>query len=228
MLTQFFSPSSSFFISKSIATKQVVSTLVLLILVSCLFLQPHPSNARSLISCNFDQIYQLGDSISNTGNLIREKPLGDASAFAKPPYGETFFKSPTGRCSNGRLMIDFIGNFEKRGSGSDENQELLINSNMQHINDLEAGDTINVGCFSSDVELSVMGNEKPHGNSGGKLDSLNNNIDAQADSCHANATISVIAATHGGGGGEVRGLRRSILVALGVGVTGAFFKEHGE
>ncbi|KAK4398651.1 Acetylajmalan esterase [Sesamum angolense] len=53
-------------------------------------------------------IYQLGDSISDTGNLIREVPIGAATAFARLPYGETFFKNATGRCSNGLLMIDYI------------------------------------------------------------------------------------------------------------------------
>ncbi|KAL0407027.1 UNVERIFIED_CONTAM: Acetylajmalan esterase [Sesamum latifolium] len=58
--------------------------------------------------CNFDQIYQLGDSISDTGNLIREFPVGSSTPFARLPYGETFFKNATGRCSNGLLMIDYI------------------------------------------------------------------------------------------------------------------------
>ena len=66
----------------------------------------HASNANILKRCQFDAIYQLGDSISDTGNLIREDP---SSLFARPPYGQTCFNRSTGRCSNGLLMIDFIG-----------------------------------------------------------------------------------------------------------------------
>ncbi|KAL0306235.1 UNVERIFIED_CONTAM: Acetylajmalan esterase [Sesamum radiatum] len=65
-------------------------------------------HAHPLKICKFEQIYQLGDSISDTGNLIREVPIGAATAFARLPYGETFFKNATGRCSNGLLMIDYI------------------------------------------------------------------------------------------------------------------------
>ncbi|KAL2895782.1 hypothetical protein RDABS01_000780 [Bienertia sinuspersici] len=56
-----------------------------------------------------EAIYQFGDSISDTGNLIRDNPIGEHSNFARLPYGQTFFHKPTGRCSNGRLMIDFFG-----------------------------------------------------------------------------------------------------------------------
>ncbi|XP_021715050.1 GDSL esterase/lipase At5g03980-like isoform X2 [Chenopodium quinoa] len=55
-------------------------------------------------------IYQFGDSISDTGNFIREDPR---SSFAKLPYGETFFHKPTGRCSDGLLMIDYFAEFFK-------------------------------------------------------------------------------------------------------------------
>lgn len=88
-----------------------MSPLFLLTLASSclLFLQPHPSNADSFRSCHFEQIYNFGDSISDTGNLIRQKPIvAGATLAAVLPYGETFFKRPTGRWSNGRLMIDFI------------------------------------------------------------------------------------------------------------------------
>ncbi|XP_021901286.1 acetylajmalan esterase-like isoform X2 [Carica papaya] len=61
--------------------------------------------SRTLRDCKFEAIYQLGDSIADTGNLIRENFL---TLFARLPYGESFFKPGTGRCSNGLLMIDFI------------------------------------------------------------------------------------------------------------------------
>ncbi|KAM7481943.1 hypothetical protein LguiB_006526 [Lonicera macranthoides] len=66
----------------------------------------HPRH--TLKYCNFDKIYQLGDSISDTGNLIRENPFGPATPCAQLPYGKTFFKNVTGRCSDGLLMIDYI------------------------------------------------------------------------------------------------------------------------
>ncbi|KAK4595710.1 hypothetical protein RGQ29_013982, partial [Quercus rubra] len=45
------------------------------------------------------------DSISDTGNLILQNPY---LPFFQLPYGKTYFKNATGRCSNGLLMIDFI------------------------------------------------------------------------------------------------------------------------
>nr|XP_009767430.1 PREDICTED: GDSL esterase/lipase At5g03980-like isoform X3 [Nicotiana sylvestris] len=63
----------------------------------------------TLMKCKFDKIYQLGDSLSDTGNFIRESLVGAFSPFAKLPYGENFFQNEsTGRCSDGLLMIDFI------------------------------------------------------------------------------------------------------------------------
>ncbi|KAK1376600.1 GDSL-like Lipase/Acylhydrolase superfamily protein [Heracleum sosnowskyi] len=52
--------------------------------------------------CDFPAIFNFGDSNSDTGGL--------SAAFgqAPPPHGETFFHTPAGRYSNGRLIIDFI------------------------------------------------------------------------------------------------------------------------
>ncbi|KAG5541622.1 hypothetical protein RHGRI_021451 [Rhododendron griersonianum] len=89
-----------------------ISSLLLLAMAftSFLFVQPHLSSGRAnpLKTCNFDKIYQLGDSLSDTGNLIRESQTGTSSAFSSLPYGETYFENATGRCSNGLLMIDYI------------------------------------------------------------------------------------------------------------------------
>lgn len=89
------------------ATTPVHSLLLILVSFSLLLHLPCPFNTQKpLRPCNFNAIYQLGDSLSDTGNLIIQNP---ASRFARLPYGQTFFKKPTGRCSNGLLMIDYIG-----------------------------------------------------------------------------------------------------------------------
>ncbi|GER31606.1 GDSL-like Lipase/Acylhydrolase family protein [Striga asiatica] len=79
----------------------------LLLILSC-FCSPLMVKANPLRICGFDKIFQLGDSISDTGNLIREVPIGASTPFARLPYGKDFYRTPTGRCSNGLLMIDFI------------------------------------------------------------------------------------------------------------------------
>ncbi|KAL2945151.1 hypothetical protein RDABS01_022862 [Bienertia sinuspersici] len=55
-------------------------------------------------------IYQFGDSLSDTGNLIREDPGSD---YVNLPYGQTFFHKSTGRASNGLLVIDFFSMYFK-------------------------------------------------------------------------------------------------------------------
>jgi len=59
-------------------------------------------------SQKYESIFNFGDSLSDTGNFL----LSGALAFpviGKLPYGETFFQHATGRCSDGRLVVDFIG-----------------------------------------------------------------------------------------------------------------------
>lgn len=58
---------------------------------------------------NFKSIISFGDSIADTGNLLGLSDPDDPPKVAFLPYGETFFHHPTGRFSNGRLIIDFIG-----------------------------------------------------------------------------------------------------------------------
>ncbi|KAK6229709.1 hypothetical protein SCA6_018660 [Theobroma cacao] len=58
----------------------------------------------------FTSIFSFGDSFADTGNFLQislsEHSELPQSAF--PPYGRTFFHHPTGRFSDGRLVIDFI------------------------------------------------------------------------------------------------------------------------
>ncbi|XP_038977610.1 GDSL esterase/lipase At1g28580-like [Phoenix dactylifera] len=58
--------------------------------------------------CYIKAIYSLGDSIADTGNLLREGVGGAFAPIAHLPYGETTFHRPTGRCSDGLLMIDYL------------------------------------------------------------------------------------------------------------------------
>ncbi|XP_056164509.1 acetylajmalan esterase-like isoform X2 [Syzygium oleosum] len=58
--------------------------------------------------CPINAIYQFGDSTSDTGNLIRMVgPNDTGSQAARLPYGETLGK-PTGRFSDGRLIVDYF------------------------------------------------------------------------------------------------------------------------
>lgn len=90
----------------------MASTKVLFKLLIICFLHRHAMcfdsqlpDIRMLRSCKIDKIYQLGDSLSDTGNRIVEDPL---DACGSLPYGENFYRGPTGRCSDGMLMIDHI------------------------------------------------------------------------------------------------------------------------
>ncbi|KAL4192116.1 hypothetical protein AMTRI_Chr06g170640 [Amborella trichopoda] len=52
-------------------------------------------------------LFSFGDSLTDTGNLKyveHDQFIGIWSL----PYGETFFHRPTGRCSDGRLIVDFF------------------------------------------------------------------------------------------------------------------------
>ncbi|KVH89493.1 Lipase, GDSL [Cynara cardunculus var. scolymus] len=61
----------------------------------------------SSLPLGYDRIYSFGDSIADTGNFLHSGALTNP-VIGKLPYGETFFHHATGRCSNGRLIVDFI------------------------------------------------------------------------------------------------------------------------
>ncbi|EEC70166.1 hypothetical protein OsI_00887 [Oryza sativa Indica Group] len=82
------------------ANKAVVVVAAVLLLLAVV--------ARRASSQSYNAIYNFGDSITDTGNLC----TGGCPSWlttGQPPYGNTFFGRPTGRCTNGRVIIDFLG-----------------------------------------------------------------------------------------------------------------------
>jgi hypothetical protein len=84
------------------------NSMKFLILFSVTFAYSFVGNAASNVnSFPYESIFNFGDSISDTGNEASLHPPMSSNS----PYGSTYFKHPSGRLSNGRLIIDFIGIF---------------------------------------------------------------------------------------------------------------------
>ncbi|CAA0823650.1 GDSL esterase/lipase [Striga hermonthica] len=75
--------------------------------ISILLLASSAAAGESISGC-YDSIVSFGDSLADTGNLIRIRPADDPPHCSRSPYGRTYFNRPTGRCSDGRLVVDFI------------------------------------------------------------------------------------------------------------------------
>ncbi|KAI3515148.1 hypothetical protein L1887_13900 [Cichorium endivia] len=70
---------------------------VLLLLLFCI---PNLTNG---IDFNYPAVFNFGDSNSDTGDLVAG--VGDK---LDPPNGQTYFKGPSGRFCDGRLIVDFL------------------------------------------------------------------------------------------------------------------------
>ncbi|KAJ7964792.1 GDSL esterase/lipase [Quillaja saponaria] len=77
------------------------------ILITLVVTIPRITDCTVVGSC-YTSIFSFGDSLADTGNLYLT--FQNDSCFF-PPYGETYFHHPTGRCSNGRLIVDFIAEY---------------------------------------------------------------------------------------------------------------------
>jgi phospholipase/lecithinase/hemolysin len=64
----------------------------------------------------YDRVFSFGDSLTDTGNALHLSATAGGPA-SRPPYGETFFRRPTGRASDGRLVIDFLGEHHQPTGG---------------------------------------------------------------------------------------------------------------
>ncbi|KAK9152971.1 hypothetical protein Sjap_000451 [Stephania japonica] len=81
------------------------SALGLILLLSLPFFIKAATTAPPSLQHRFTSIFSFGDSYTDTGNLLL---TNHTSRLGRLPYGETNFHRPTGRASNGRLIIDFI------------------------------------------------------------------------------------------------------------------------
>jgi len=56
----------------------------------------------------YTRVFGFGNSLTDTGNAaIFLATAGGPTT--RPPYGQTYFGRPSGRASDGRLMVDFLG-----------------------------------------------------------------------------------------------------------------------
>lgn len=62
-------------------------------------------SSPSYCNCEFKAIFNFGDSNSDTGGFWAAFPAQSG------PFGMTYFNKPAGRASDGRLFLDFLGNF---------------------------------------------------------------------------------------------------------------------
>ncbi|CAN1756211.1 GDSL esterase/lipase At1g28580 [Linum perenne] len=82
---------------------------------------PIPSSLRHIVlflffiqgiipsSSQYTSLFSFGDSATAAGVQTKDLAPGEVAPHcAFPPYGETYFNKPTGRCSDGRLIVDFL------------------------------------------------------------------------------------------------------------------------
>jgi phospholipase/lecithinase/hemolysin len=73
-----------------------------------LVLLAHAAGSPAAAAKEYAAIFNFGDSLTDAGNLCVDG-IPDYLATARLPYGMNYFGYPTGRVSDGRVVVDFIG-----------------------------------------------------------------------------------------------------------------------
>ena len=87
------------------------------LITSCLNLQDprncyyHQNGSKQAGDATHKALFVFGDSLFDPGNNQYLNGSVEGISATSWPYGETFFKRPTGRLSDGRIVPDFIGRF---------------------------------------------------------------------------------------------------------------------
>jgi hypothetical protein len=83
-----------------------LSVIVAVLACCCCLVQVSQCGGNS--KQNYTSMFSFGDSLTDTGNLLASSQL-PFTTVGRFPYGMTYFHRPTGRCSDGRLVVDFLG-----------------------------------------------------------------------------------------------------------------------
>ncbi|XP_062228101.1 GDSL esterase/lipase At5g45910-like [Phragmites australis] len=85
--------------------RRVLVGVCLLLVLPCFFLACAGAGQKK-----YEAMFSFGDSVSDTGNICVNKSAAAQLllTIAQPPYGMTYFGHPTCRCSDGRLVVDFL------------------------------------------------------------------------------------------------------------------------
>ncbi|XP_030539503.2 acetylajmalan esterase-like [Rhodamnia argentea] len=140
-------------------SSKITLRFLLLAFASSLLFSTGRVHGRAARPCRIDAIYQFGDSTSDTGNLIRiVGPNGFGAQAARLPYGETLGK-PTGRFSDGRLIVDY---FAMALGLPLVNPSLGKNLSFEHgVNFAVAGSTVLNSSFYAARNVTVPASDVP-------------------------------------------------------------------